>query len=238
MAAGLVFAKMPRNAYLLHRPNTTQGLVNEVEKQPAVADRYMRHFSMSKSEVEDYFSTLKLERLTAPGMYVVYSVPKGGWIKSHTQKLARGEEVWADPSGTPVLMYVCGNPLKPIGSSQFDLLAQTRGHVSGGSKGGVAIPGEAPIPLMSPPNEIALVPSIVSPPEALAVVPQPAGQFQTAKSSRSDVFLPLLGLAALVVVSTNNHHSCPPVQAVPAPTSALVLGIPVLALLASKRRIK
>lgn len=94
-------------------------------------DRYRRHFAMTDREVVAYFSGLRLARLSAAGAYNVYSVPPGGYIKVHVQKLRLGTPVFADPFGNPVLIVKCGNPLTrgpkaPEASNDPDPVAQLR----------------------------------------------------------------------------------------------------------------
>ena len=66
---------------------------------------------MSNREVMAYFSGLRLARLTAAGAYNVYSVPPGGLVKVHVQKLRIGTPVFADTFGNPIMILKCGNPL-------------------------------------------------------------------------------------------------------------------------------
>ncbi|MHB8637053.1 MAG: hypothetical protein ACYC96_11350 [Fimbriimonadaceae bacterium] len=79
--------------------------------RPDVRDRYMRHFGMTALEVYNYLGTLRLKRLLRAEVTTVYSVPGTGVLRSHRQKLHKGDLVFVDPSGRAVLLARCGNPL-------------------------------------------------------------------------------------------------------------------------------
>lgn len=74
-------------------------------------ERYKRHYAMTEREVVAYLSGLQLSRLTKPGTFQVYSVPPDGSIKMHFHQYRAGTPVYADMTGTPVLIAKCGNPL-------------------------------------------------------------------------------------------------------------------------------
>jgi hypothetical protein len=107
----MALARQDRNAFLNHRVTSASQLLNQVRNDSEVSDRFQRHFAMTHKEVIAYFSGLKLARLTAPGTYKVYSIPPGGFVKMHVQKLKLGTPVFADMFGTPILIAKCGNPL-------------------------------------------------------------------------------------------------------------------------------
>lgn len=105
-------AKMPPNSYLVETQDTVQGLIAQVNKYPVVRDRYERHFGMSKSEIELYFSTLRLVKLDKSGSYLVYNVPEQtGELRSRVLNLKKGTKVWIDNQGGPTLQWICGNPM-------------------------------------------------------------------------------------------------------------------------------
>lgn len=113
MALGctIALARPDRNAFLNQKATSVAQLINQARRDPEVMDRYRRHFAMTDREVVAYFSGLRLARLTAAGAYNVYSVPPGGYIKVHVQKLRLGTPVFADTFGNPILIVKCGNPL-------------------------------------------------------------------------------------------------------------------------------
>ena len=112
LLSGGVFAQRPApNAFIDHRCTTVSELVAECKNNPDVLDRFSRHFAMSHEDVIRYVSSLHVSRLKRTGVYTVYSIPPGGYVKMHAEKLERGTPVFADMNDTPVLMVKCGNPL-------------------------------------------------------------------------------------------------------------------------------
>jgi len=105
------FARPDLNAFLNKKVDTTSELVTQAKRDPQVMDRYMRHFGMSRSEVLDYLASLHPDTIKETGVYAIYSVPEGGKIKMHIQKLEKGNKIFASNDGIPQLILLCGNPL-------------------------------------------------------------------------------------------------------------------------------
>lgn len=132
LSSVLAWARPDRNAFLNRAVTSVPQLLHQVRNDAEVRDRFRRHFAMTDTELLTYFTSLRLARLTAPGAYKVYSVPPGGYVKMHVQKLRLGTPVFADPSGTPIMIVKCGNPLTlgPKGPEAFSdripLLATNR----------------------------------------------------------------------------------------------------------------
>lgn len=240
--ASIASAHMPRNSYLAYCAHSTSELVHEVKTNPVVVARYERHFQMTPTQVVQYFSTLHVETLEETKVYTMYSVPKGGWIKSHLQTLHAGQKVWADQSGSPVLFYACGNP---ISTSGFNRPAPTQGMVASTTptpQGHATSPNE----IVSPSNEIALLPSTPSTPLPPTINTPVTPVVPIYVKSSSNNLLPFALLAGAGIIAASNHHSTTiittccnckvPPQPVPAPSSALALGIPLSGLFFLKRR--
>ena len=98
------------NAFLNHKVSNTHDLVTQVRKDPQVANRYERHFAMTRQQVIDYLATLHRENLANSARYTVYSVPPSGVMKMHYETLRKGTPIFADPKGHPTLIIKCGNP--------------------------------------------------------------------------------------------------------------------------------
>lgn len=109
--AASVHARPERNAFLNKPANTTAKLISQVRSDREVADRYVRHFAMPVDDVVGYLKTLSPGRMKEEGVYTIYSVPEGGYLKSRTEIVKVGTPVFADASGTPILIMKCGNPL-------------------------------------------------------------------------------------------------------------------------------
>ncbi len=102
---------LPRNSYILRPAPTKESFLKQLKSEPVLMDRYMRHFSMTKSEVVAYISSLKLGRLEKTGLFQVFGVPKDGVIHANMYTLKKGTLMWFDAQGNPALVEVCGNPV-------------------------------------------------------------------------------------------------------------------------------
>jgi hypothetical protein len=104
--------RMPPNSYLRQPAESRFQLVQQVRTDPVVSARFQRHFAMSHDEVVEYFSTLRTSRLEEGGRYLVWHVREGdGQHMTRWLTVSRGEPVFIDESGRPILKVVCGNPL-------------------------------------------------------------------------------------------------------------------------------
>lgn len=117
-------ARPDRNAFINRSVSTTAELVAEAKRDRSVMDRYMRHYGMTRSEVLAYLGTLKPDTIKEEGVYAIYSVPEGGKIKLHMERLKKGHKVFATREGDPQLILKCGNPLT-LGPKQVVALNQT-----------------------------------------------------------------------------------------------------------------
>jgi hypothetical protein len=100
-----------RNAFLETSVRTTDQLVSQVRANKNIRDAYMRHFAMGEQELYVYLRTLRPVRLDDASVYTIYSVPPGGELKAHDERLKKGELVFVNAEGRPVLRARCGNPL-------------------------------------------------------------------------------------------------------------------------------
>ncbi len=118
---------LPRNSYLI-RPARTQGeLMTQIKSEPIVADRFMRHFGMNRTEMIEFVGSLKLGRLDKTAVHMIYGVPKNGQLHATPQLLKRGTLVWEDSAGEPILLEICGNPFTqgPKRTTMNDLVTAT-----------------------------------------------------------------------------------------------------------------
>ena len=100
-----------RNSFVNRPAPSVALLVAQVRSDAAVADRYERHFSMTKSEIVRILSGLHRAPLSRSGIFTIYSVPEGGRLKMHLGRIRKGEPMFFDRSGRPVLVVRCGNPV-------------------------------------------------------------------------------------------------------------------------------
>lgn len=103
--------RVETGAFVRKPAATVKALIYQIENDPVVADRFMRHFHMSQSEVVGYLGGLHLARLKNDGSYRVFNVHADGVIRARVFELKAGTLVFADANGKPVLKKNCANPL-------------------------------------------------------------------------------------------------------------------------------
>lgn len=220
LASAALGQGLPRNSYLERRVNTTADLVQQLRTQPVVMDRYRRHFAMTSEEVTAYLSTLRVTTLQKDGIYTVYGVPRStGDFHARLRLLKKGEPVFVESDGTPVLQLVCGNPLilgpkKPVTPNP---VVSTTGPVEGTKE----------VIVDAPPAPSTAVVATEVPPvgEPIAPIMPPA-----TPRPQSNIVPMLLGLAGAVAFFPSGGD-----QPVPEPMTMLVMG-GGLAYMAARRR--
>jgi hypothetical protein len=109
---GAAEAKLPRNSYITKPTPSKESFMKLIKNDKTVMDRYMRHFSMNREEVIDYMSKIKMTKLSQGGLYTVYNVPAStGELRSKLLKMKKGEPIWVDQFGQPLMVVICGNPM-------------------------------------------------------------------------------------------------------------------------------
>jgi hypothetical protein len=240
VAAAAALADRPdRNSFIDYPIHSTGDLIQQIRKDPAVADRYERNFAMTEDQVIQYIAGLHLDHLPESGLFDVYSVPPDGHIKWHQQKLQKGTSVFCDASGKPVMLLKCGNPL--IMSTPTPPSA-----TPGPPAPMVYLP---PTPAEVPPT--AMVPA--PPPETPAdvYVPPSAEPIPPAEAAFSGTgaavgeanygwlgFLVAGGVIYGLTTIHGGHHQTPPTPPVPEPASVAFLTLGVTGLLFSHRKKK
>lgn len=243
-------ARPDLNAFLNRRASSVSELVAQVKTDKEVMDRYCRHYSMTPAEVIQHLKSLRLGKISRSDIYVVYSVPEGGALKSHLQKLRAGTPVFVSASGLPELLVKCGNPL-------------TRGPKKPEMANSIAaaiVSSEVVDPQVVPVEAVAVVetdepalpslePSIASIAEQPVTKPEEGPIIQqgpTGEQGTSDIpiitvpannFNPL-ALLLLPAASVTLNRGETGSQPVPEPTSLAGLGMGAAALIAYRRRRK
>ena len=232
-----------RNAYLDTKASTVAKLIAEIRRDPAVADRYMRHFEMSKADLIAYFETLHVARMKVAMSVSMYSVPAGGYIRVHKDVLRKGELVFADPVGQPILKLNCGNPVvnKVSGETELATILGTPGVTRPMEVAAASAPVGGPVAMMeTPKTEMDEVEVALAPPPNNTVTNITNVTNNTTNTTNTTVTKgggnDWLGLVALPLagIALFTHHSCccttqaPPVPE-PAPLAVLSLGaLPLL----------
>ena len=228
---GVALAQYPgRNSFLIESARTTSQLVEEVQGNSVIRDSYERHFQMTEDQLYSYLRTLHPMRLPEDEVFTIYSVPPGGELKAHTQRLKKGELVFADMNNTPILRARCGNPL--VGAPPGVIPEAEASGPNAGVK-----PADVPEAEISPSTPLALAPAPPIVPEEVVLTPPPpqAPIITTANQS----VLPILPLLALPIVGgSTNGGSKPPSNPTPEPTTMVALAAGGSVLMARRRKAK
>ena len=231
-------ARPELNAFINKPANTSPELIAQIKADKAVADRYMRHFSMSRAEVLEYVSGLRLGTIEKSGYYTVYSVPENGVLKAHVSFFKKGTPAFVDSEGNAILRVKCGNPYvrgpvkayasAPIGTSISDDAANF-----------VSTPVEtlaASAPVSTASNfTFEPVPEIVT-----QTIPS-EGPLTLKSTPMAPTSTGAQGFAPIGIISaiggafafTNRSSGPPPV---PEPASMIAMGLGIAGLLAKKRK--
>ncbi|MBX3112013.1 MAG: hypothetical protein KF857_08395 [Fimbriimonadaceae bacterium] len=169
------------NAFLNKSVRNHAELMRQIKNDRTVMDRYERHFGMTREQVIDMMSGLRLGATQEDGVFLVYNVPESGELRARSIFYRKGTKIWVDKSGQPVLKASCGNPLMR-GSDKPDqpVLAdmepgdETVRDLTGVERPGETVPSDlvamtAPAELEAAPAELVAliepgVPSLMAPP--------------------------------------------------------------------------
>lgn len=214
---GAYAQRMPKNSYLIRPAKNMAQLIQQVQTEPVVMDRFTRHFSMTDSEVVSYFKTLRLGRLDQSGVFAIHGVPRNGKIHVTNQALRKGTLVWFDSAGQPALLEICGNPmtLGPKRMTMANLVSPQTAPAEGDMVAMSTMPTAAPVPAVM----TEMVP-------ATPTTPTPREVESVRVSGNRTNLLPLLIPAGLVAASLDGNSQPVPE---PATMTALALGVGALA---------
>ncbi len=113
---------MPQGAFLRIPSPDVAHLVAQVKADPRVAVRYARLFHLPVKMVPLAFAQLHLKKLSNDHIMQVHFVRQGDKVEKLIYKPRRvmaGTPVYCLPDGTPLLVRVCGNPIRSRVSPEF-----------------------------------------------------------------------------------------------------------------------
>ena len=227
--SGIAVARPELNAFINKPANSIPELIAQIKADKQVADRFMRHFSMTKQEVVEFVSSLRLGTISKSGYYTIYSAPENGILKAHVSFFKKGTPAFVDSDGNAVLRVKCANPFvvgkAPGITAKANIQdTSTTANEMSITAGIVSAPNseiEASIPAVPEISEDLTDGSL-----ALGVVPTPP------VTSSSGFLGSLLGVGGAVSVMNKPPEPDP----VPEPTSMVALSLGALALLRKKKK--
>ena len=240
--AATAAARPDLNSFVNRKLSDTQSLVTQIKTDPVVADRYERHFGMTRQEVLSYVGNLHRGPLPQTGSYTIYSVPDDGHVKMHVATLKKGEPMFLDASDKPILIAKCGNPVV-MGPSQVrkgNPMALAPTEESSTREFAELTPrdslpeGEAMLMAMAP-----AVPEIV-PPVVVPDVPPtaaPMTMVPVTATGGGGSGLPFLAALPLLFPFIHGHGGGPGggTAPVPEPATMIALGVGVAGLVRRRR---
>ena len=227
--SGIAVARPELNAFINKPANSIPELIAQIKADKQVADRFMRHFSMTKQEVVEFVSSLRLGTISKSGYYTIYSAPENGILKAHVSFFKKGTPAFVDSDGNAVLRVKCANPFVVGKAPGITAKANIQDTITTANEmsitaGIVSAPDseiEASIPAVPEISEDLTDGSL-----ALGVVPTPP------VTSSSGFLGSLLGVGGAVSVMNKPPEPDP----VPEPTSMVALSLGALALLRKKKK--
>lgn len=247
--------RMPRGSFLSKPVTSSAQLATMVRKDPKVAARYAAHFGVPVHAIAEYVQTqVALRPLSRSGKYRVFFVREDGSIGEEMRYLPKGRKVFVHvPSGQPVLMGECGNPLTAMLPGLAPQQVQNEPSV-------VTVQRENLTPVEDSTSALAVEPPVVRTVDLLlpdpSTLPEPVETTTLAlwegepvlsmegleldinAGSRDDglVLVPLLLVALFGALESS--HSIPPPYVIPEPTSiaSLAAGMALLAAWERRRR--
>ena len=107
---------MPQGAFLRQPSPNVAALVRQVKSDPKVAIRYARLFHLPVKMVPAAMEQLHVKTLSADHIlqvhYVAADNSHGDKLVYKPRRVKKGTPVYCLPDGTPLLIRVCGNPIR------------------------------------------------------------------------------------------------------------------------------
>lgn len=157
----------PRDSYLQYKVYSVEQLIQQVSDNPAVRQRFARHFQIPESRVVSYMRANLVESyVPQTGRYTVYCMHPSGKFYPVKQTFRRGTKVFALRNGEPVMKWVCGNPLskflpdiqvKNLTKQPVQKVSPSIEELLPAEQANILVPSEIPAPVYQPAVPASLV---------------------------------------------------------------------------------
>jgi hypothetical protein len=110
---------MPPGAFLRQPAESVQALNRQIHTDSLVCQRYARLYNMPVQDVREAFAHLRLTQLSQDRIFQIHYIHTGERIGYKVRRVRKGTPIYSFADGTPVLIQVCGNPVRPnVGPSR------------------------------------------------------------------------------------------------------------------------
>ncbi len=231
--------------------DTTDELVQMVQKNPQLRKSYARHFGIPEGEVVRFIKeALVPSQLPAARKITTFGIRKSGKIYPVVKTIPAGTKVWATRSGTPVLKWICSNPIgykmpgtdlpratlaEPISTASYAVASLGATEVELSDEPELApqlVAMEAP----DEPVTIAAAAPTVETPTEVVTREAPASVVASRGGTSALALIPLAGVVLAATQSGGSNSN--PVTAIPEPSTLALLGLAGIAGLATLKRRK
>lgn len=230
--------------------DTTDELVRMIQKNPQLRKNYARHFGIPEGEVMRFVKeALVPSKLTKAQKVTTFGIRKNGKIYPVTKTIPAGTKVWATRSGTPVLKWICSNPIgykmpgtrmpkatlaEPTMASSYSLASLGAGEIEVEMEPEIA-PELVAMDIPEIPEQPVVVAAVPPTPVEAPIVPIAARNAVVSRGGTSTLaLLPLAAVAVAVTKSKSNDIVTP----IPEPSTIALLALTSVAGLAVLKRRK
>lgn len=247
--AGVVLPAFPaqrvapgRDRFLNDPALTTDALVEALKTNKTFRNNIARHFSLPEERVVEFVQDALVPYILPKDTPVNnFGVTKSGMIYGKKMTLKKGTRVWATRDGSPILKWICSNPLltkipivpkKPTASIPRPTavpsgLLQVASNIQAPAGLEAIEGGELGLDTPATPIRVAKVPEPVKPIEKIVEpnpLPTPPPGRPLPQIARTGLpLLPLAGVAGAIVRSVKQPISDPDIQPTPDPNAPAIL---------------